>query len=109
MENLFDAEELVRNIKEGNPYQEFLRVPSMSGGIYHLKKNENDNQNPHTEDEIYYIIDGKAMMFVGENNFKVKSGSIVFVGKNIKHKFHSIEEDLTVLVIFSRAEYTNNQ
>jgi hypothetical protein len=29
------------------------------------------------------------------------------VQKNVAHRFHSIEEDLTVLVFFAPAEYSN--
>ncbi|WP_375163007.1 hypothetical protein [Paenibacillus sp. SC116] len=48
-------------------------------------------------------------MFVGKDDFEVKSGSTIFVEKNGDHKFHSIEEDLMILVLFSPAEYTNRE
>jgi quercetin dioxygenase-like cupin family protein len=42
------------------------------------------------------------------NSFpKEKQGSIVYVEKNVAHRFHSIEEELTILVFFAPAEYSN--
>ncbi|WP_028596422.1 cupin domain-containing protein [Paenibacillus assamensis] len=109
MKSHFNLEELAKELQEGTPYIEFLRVPSMSAGIYHLKKTDTDKQTPHTEDEIYYVIEGKARMFVGDDDFEVMQGSTIFVEKNVEHKFHSIEEDLMILVLFSPAEYSNRE
>ena len=39
----------------GQPYLEFLRAPSMSAGIYTLPAGGVDRQQPHTEDEVYYV------------------------------------------------------
>ncbi len=37
----------------------------------------------------------------------VRAGSVIYVPKNAVHRFHSIEEDLIVLVFFAPAEYSN--
>lgn len=87
-------------------YLEFLRVPSMSAGLYVLPAGATDPQLPHTEDELYYIVSGRASILVGEENREVEAGSLVFVAANIEHRFHSIHEELTVLVFFAPAEYT---
>jgi mannose-6-phosphate isomerase-like protein (cupin superfamily) len=64
-----------------------MRIPSMSSGVYTLHKGENDGQAPHTKDEIYYIIKGKAKIMVGKENYEVKEGSIVFVEAYKEHRF----------------------
>lgn len=87
-------------------YHEFLRFPSMSTGIYRLAAGSEDLQQPHTEDELYYIIEGKAVMEVEQEEEPVKAGSFVFVEANKKHRFKMITEDLVILVIFSPAEYS---
>jgi mannose-6-phosphate isomerase-like protein (cupin superfamily) len=66
-----------------------------------------DLQSPHTEDEVYYVVSGRAQITVAKENQAVQAGSIVYVAKNVEHRFHSIEEDLTVLVFFAPAEYSN--
>ena len=88
-------------------YLEFLKIPDLSMGLYVLPAGGADPQSPHTEDEVYYIVSGKAQILVAEESRAVQAGSIVYVEKNIAHRFHSIEEDLTVLVFFAPAEYSN--
>jgi mannose-6-phosphate isomerase-like protein (cupin superfamily) len=88
-------------------YLEFLKVPDLSMGLYVLPAGGEDPQSPHTEDEVYYVVSGKAQILVAEENRDVRAGSIVYVAKNVAHRFHSIEEDLTLLVFFAPAEYSN--
>ena len=88
----------------GMLYLEFLRTNSMSLGIYKLEAGAVDPQTPHDEDEVYYVISGKGKVRVGEEDRKVKPGSIIFVAKQVPHQFHSIEEDLAILVMFAPAE-----
>jgi mannose-6-phosphate isomerase-like protein (cupin superfamily) len=90
-------------------YLEFLKVPDFSMGLYVLPAGGTDPQSPHTEDEVYYIVSGRAQILVAEENRHVLAGSIVYVEKNVAHHFHSIEEELTVLVFFAPAEYTNKE
>lgn len=87
-------------------YLEFLKVPDLSLGLYVLPAGGADPQSPHTEDEVYYVVGGRAQILVAEENRDVQAGSIVYVPKNLAHRFHSIEEDLTVLVFFAPAEYS---
>ncbi|HJS19386.1 MAG TPA: cupin domain-containing protein [Anaerolineales bacterium] len=88
-------------------YLEFLKVPDLSMGLYVLRAGGTDPQSPHTEDEVYYVVSGRAKILVADENRYVQTGSIVYVAKNIAHRFHSIEEELTVLVFFAPAEYSN--
>jgi quercetin dioxygenase-like cupin family protein len=90
----------------GKAYLEFLRVPSMSMGVYRLPAGGVDPQSPHSEDEVYYVIEGKAQIQVGEEDRAVGAGSIVSVAAHVPHRFHAIEEDLTVLVFFAPVEYS---
>ncbi len=86
-------------------YQEFLRHPSLSMGVYTLPAGSVDPQQPHTEDEVYYVASGQGAIRVGEEDRPVQAGSIIFVAANVPHRFHSISEDLTILVFFAPAEY----
>ena len=104
----FELEQLIEQRgKMGKLYLEFLKVPDLSMGIYELKAGATDPQKPHSEDEAYYVVKGKAQVTVAEETRPVQTGSVVYVAKNIAHRFHSIEEDLTVLVFFAPAETTN--
>jgi mannose-6-phosphate isomerase-like protein (cupin superfamily) len=88
-------------------YLEFLKVPDLSMGLYVLPAGGTDPQSPHTEDEVYYVVSGKAQIKVADEDRAVQAGSVVYVAKNVEHRFHSIEEELTVLVFFAPAEYSN--
>ena len=104
----FELAQLISQREESNKlYLEFLKVPDLSVGIYVLPAGGTDPQSPHTEDEVYYVVSGWAKILVAEEDRDVKAGSIVYVAKNVAHHFHSIEEDLTVLVFFAPAEYSN--
>lgn len=92
--------------KAGKQYAEFLRVDSMSAGVYRLPAGGIDTQEPHTEDEVYYVVSGRGQIFVGGENRAVQAGSTIFVAARVEHRFHNIEEDLTLLVFFAPAEYS---
>ena len=106
----FELSELITQREWANKaYLEFLKVPDLSLGLYILPPGGVDPQSPHTEDEVYYVVSGKAMIKVADENRAVQAGSIVYVAKNVGHRFHSIEEELTVLVVFAPAEYSNKK
>lgn len=105
---VYELAELISQRANANKlYLEFLKAPDLSMGLYVLPAGGADPQSPHTEDEVYYVVSGRAQILVAEENREVQAGSIVYVGKNVAHRFHSIEEDLTVLVFFAPAEYSN--
>jgi len=93
-----------RRIRSGSAYLEFLRVPSMSAGLYVLAAGSEDRQSPHHQDELYYIVRGKARIRAGSDDREVTEGSLIFVAAELEHRFHDIEEELTVLVFFAPAE-----
>jgi mannose-6-phosphate isomerase-like protein (cupin superfamily) len=98
----FTVEELTKKReKRDGPFFEFLRVPSMSCGIYSLAAGAEDRQQPHRRDELYCILAGKAVLAVADARQEVSRGSLVYVKAGVEHRFHSIEEHLQVLVIFA--------
>jgi mannose-6-phosphate isomerase-like protein (cupin superfamily) len=105
MENYFEISELDHQREAAKKlYLEFLRLPSMSAGVYTLGVGSVDPQKPHNEDEMYYVIGGRARMQVGSEDRAIAEGSVIFVGAKVAHRFHDITEELTVLVFFAPAE-----
>ena len=88
----------------GKPYREFLRVPAMSAGLYVLPVGATDKQKPHREDEIYYVIRGRARFKAGSEDREVAEGDVIFVAAQVGHRFYDITEELAVLVFFAPAE-----
>jgi quercetin dioxygenase-like cupin family protein len=93
-----------QRVVSGKPYREFLRVPAMSAGLYVLPAGGTDHQKPHREDEIYYVVRGRARFKAGFEDRDVSAGSIIFVAAEIGHRFYDITEELEVLVFFAPAE-----
>jgi quercetin dioxygenase-like cupin family protein len=100
--NIADADK--RRAKSGKPYLEFLRVPAMSAGVYVLPAGGADPQSPHKEDEMYYVVRGRARMRAGAEDHAVSEGSVIFVAAGVEHRFYEIAEELMVLVFFAPAE-----
>jgi mannose-6-phosphate isomerase-like protein (cupin superfamily) len=90
----------------GDLYHEFLRVPAMSAGLYQVPVGADDPQEPHTEDELYYVVAGRALLLVDTEDVPVEAGSLVYVPAQVAHRFHNITEALSVLVFFAPAEYS---
>lgn len=85
-------------------YLEFLRVPAMSAGLYVLAAGASDPQKPHREDEMYYVVRGRARFRAGDEDREVSAGSVIFVAAEVEHRFYDIAEELAVLVFFAPAE-----
>lgn len=90
--------------QSGKPYREFLRVPAMSAGFYVLPAGATDRQKPHREDEMYYVIRGRARFKAGPEDREVSAGSLIFVAAEVGHRFYDITEELAILVFFAPAE-----
>ena len=88
---------------EDESFIEFLRRDSMSLGVYRLDAGATDPQDPHTEDEAYYIVSGTGKIQIGEDTHSVEKGDIIFVEREVEHCFFDIEEDLVTLVFFAPA------
>ena len=88
----------------GGLYLEFLRRDSMSLGLYTLEAEAEDPQTPHNEDEAYVVVSGRGAIMVAGENQEVRPGSVVFVGRGVEHRFHSITEQLQILVVFAPPE-----
>lgn len=101
----FELEDLraARRAGDGR-YLEFLRSPDLSVGLYELPAGGIDPQGPHAEDEVYYVVAGRATITVGDEERVVMAGSVVFVGAGVVHRFHDIDEDLVIIVAFGPAE-----
>jgi mannose-6-phosphate isomerase-like protein (cupin superfamily) len=90
--------------ESGKLYREFLRVPAMSAGLYVLPAGATDLQKPHREDEIYYVVRGRAHCKAGSEDREVTAGSMIFVAAEVGHRLYDITEELVLLVFFAPAE-----
>jgi mannose-6-phosphate isomerase-like protein (cupin superfamily) len=102
---VFNLDELTPRVQGDDPcFLEYLRMPGLSSAVYRLPAGSKDMQAPHLEDEIYYVVDGRATLRVGGAEKEVSAGSILYVRATEDHSFFNITEDLTLLAFFGRAD-----
>lgn len=98
------ADLLSAHARESRLYHEFLRVPALSAGLYVLEAGATDPQSPHSEDEIYVILQGRAHFTAGADTRPVSNGDVLYVRRAIPHRFHDITETLRIVVLFAPPE-----
>ncbi|MFJ8697038.1 cupin domain-containing protein [Streptomyces roseolilacinus] len=101
----FRLDELeAERVANDGAYLQFLRERNMSVGLYALDAGQLDPQQPHKEDEVYFVVSGRGSITVGAETTRVGRGSVVYVPAGVPHRFHHITEDLRVMVVFSPPE-----
>jgi mannose-6-phosphate isomerase-like protein (cupin superfamily) len=98
------ADLITRRETGGSPYLEFLRSRSLSAGLYVLAAGAVDAQSPHAEDEVYVVLDGRARFTAGDATQTVEAGDTLFVAAGVPHRFHDIEAELRLIVVFAPPE-----
>jgi quercetin dioxygenase-like cupin family protein len=106
MEDLTGAGIAPAEVTDHVEWVEHLRRPDLSVGTYSIPVGGRDDQDVHTEDEVYVVTAGKAVLTGPGASIPVKPGSVVFVPADEEHRFLEVTEALTVLVVFGPAEYT---
>ena len=95
--------------RERHDFAEVFRSPddSLSLTVARWPVGSTDDQTPHTEDEVYHVTAGRAVLVVAGERRPVAAGSVAFVAAGVEHRFAEIEEDLETLVFWSPARHTN--
>ena len=110
MADAFDLADLVARLAtDRHDFAEFFRGPTgtLSLTVARWPAGSVDDQQPHTEDEVYYVASGRGTLTIGEEVVAVTPGSVAFVAAGTEHRFGNISEDLEVLVFWSPARHTN--
>jgi len=98
----FDIEEAKQRLAAARGgYEIAHRSPGLEVGVYVLVAPEPDRQQPHEDDEIYVVLEGRGVLEVEDERVELREGSAVFVPAGAEHRFVGYEL-LSVLVIFER-------
>jgi mannose-6-phosphate isomerase-like protein (cupin superfamily) len=102
---VFDIADLERRVAGARTpaIVEFLRTSSLACAVYRLPAGARDMQAPHLEDELYFVVRGRAKIRVGEQTQDVAPGQLLYVRATSEHSFFDIDEDLTLIAIFGAA------
>ena len=98
---VFDTNEFLKKIeKSGIYFHTFINNKNLAAGILRLNPGEEDTQEPHQDDEIYYVVKGDGFLTVGKNEYPVSDGMSYYVAKKIPHHFHGNKKELVVIYFF---------
>lgn len=104
MDKIFDVDVTLLEIdKKDNSiyFLDFLQNDSFEVGILRLNPGQKDTQGPHSQDELYIVMEGKGYINMVEKNYEIRKGSCIFVPSKTKHYFHGNRERLVVLYVFN--------
>src|SRR5579864_2288130 len=98
---IFDTNEYVKKIAKSDTYfHTFLNKENIAAGILRLGPGEDDTQEPHESDEVYYVVKGDGFLTIDEKDYDVSEGMSYYVAKKIPHKFHGNKKELVVMYFF---------
>lgn len=98
----FDVEAAKRRLAEtGGGYEVVHTSPGLEVGVYVLVTPEADRQQPHDDDEVYVVLEGRGTLEVEGVETPLEEGHGIFVPAGADHRFTGYEQ-LAVLVIFTR-------
>ena len=101
----FNLKDNLEKIQKSNSYfHTFINKDNLAAGVLILKPGEEDTQEPHESDEVYFVLSGNGYLKIKNKNYKVSKERLFFVGKGVDHFFHSNTEDLKVLYFFGGSD-----
>ena len=97
----YNTTDYIKKIKKSDSYfHTFLDNESLAAGVLSLKPGEEDTQEPHTSDEIYYILEGNGYLKINKKDYKISPRMTYYVPKNVEHYFFGNTKQLVVLYFF---------
>ena len=98
---IFDIDTFLSNFPKSRYFIDVMNTSTMEVGIVNLKKDQEDSQQPHVSDEIYYVISGSGTIEIDGIRNEVNPGKIIYIPKRIRHSFHAISNELVILYILA--------
>src|SRR5687768_2664778 len=103
MAHSVDFEQVRRRLADGEGGYEVVHTsPGLELGVYVLVAPEPDRQQPHEDDEIYVVLEGRGTLTIEGEDFSLQEGHAIFVPARAEHRFTGYE-GLRVLVIFDKS------
>ena len=102
-----EVEATRRRLEEsGGGYEIVHESPGLEIGLYVLVAPEPDRQQPHPDDEVYVVLEGRGVLTIEGEPVEVSEGKAAFVPAGAEHRFTAYE-GLSVLVVFARPHETS--
>ena len=108
MEKIYELKELLSRLEsEGGYFIDFLKTNSMEVGILRLGLDEKDKQEPHSVDEIYYVIEGSGFVEINGKDYAIKQGTSIFVPARATHRFHITNGEKNLILLYVLSSHSN--
>jgi mannose-6-phosphate isomerase-like protein (cupin superfamily) len=91
-----------RLLAAGGGYEVVHESRGLQLGVYVLVAPEPDHQQPHPDDEVYVVLEGRGTLDIDGERVDLREGHAAFVPARTPHQFVGYE-NLSVLVIFERS------
>jgi mannose-6-phosphate isomerase-like protein (cupin superfamily) len=59
-----------------------------------------DLQQPHAQDELYFVHSGIGELVINEQRFNAAAGDAFFVAAGVQHRFENFSTDFVTWVVF---------
>lgn len=59
-----------------------------------------DDQQPHTQDELYFVVKGSGTFVCGGRSVTFEPGDALFVAAGVEHRFVDFTDDFETWVVF---------
>ena len=82
----------------GAPFVTMLAGGTMSVEVFAPKGA--DLQQPHAQDELYFIHSGSGQIIINGQRFEAASGDAFFVAAGVEHRFENFSDDFVTWVVF---------
>jgi mannose-6-phosphate isomerase-like protein (cupin superfamily) len=86
---------------DNSDFLTFFDLDHLQVGILRLRPGEIDTQEPHSKDEVYFVLEGDGFIEIGNKSYEIKKDLFIYVPSKVKHRFHGNTQEILVLYFFS--------
>jgi mannose-6-phosphate isomerase-like protein (cupin superfamily) len=95
---VFELNKLLSELDgQGGYFIDFISARGIEAGVIRLHAGQNDTQEPHSVDEVYYVIEGSGFIKLDGKEHQISEGTCIFVPAKADHRFHGNKQDLVIL------------
>ena len=100
MRKLYELNDLLSDLEDrGGYFIDFITTKGIQAGIIRLHPGENDTQEPHSVDEVYYVIEGDGFIKLNGKSHAIKQGTSIFVPARTEHRFYGNNQDFVIFYV----------
>lgn len=101
MKTCYNIDKYIESLRKGGEYfHTFINRDSLAAGIMVLGPGQEDTQEPHDSDEVYFVVRGDGFLRIDGKDHEVSANKAFFVAKDTSHFFHKNTKDLVVVYFF---------